>query len=66
MRFTLEQVTSVLRRRHLFEDVMAEARGGSLVEDGASLKSLLGSVTILEEYQRTVDDLRRENSERNA
>jgi len=44
---------------------MAEARG-SLVEDGASLESLLGSVTILEEYQRTVDDLRRENSERNA
>lgn len=36
------------------------------MEEGASLQSLLGSVSILEEYQQKVDELKRDNAEKHT
>lgn len=55
MRLNLEQILSVLRRRGLLDEVLAEAGAQSLEGPG-----------ILEEYQKRVEEQKREIAEKQA
>ena len=65
-RYSLEELVKVLKKRNLFEDIVKEINGGVLPkqsEDGVKIfDTVFGNAgpTVLEEYQRKVDETSRE------
>ena len=65
-RYSLEELVKVLKKRNLFEDIVKEINGGVLPkqsEDGVKIfDTVFGNAgpTVLEEYQRKVDETTRE------
>lgn len=68
-KYSLEELVKVLKERNLFEDIVKQINGGVLPqqsEDGVQIfDTVFGNSgpTILEEYQRKVDETTKELNE---